>query len=64
MNCLGKERQGRTVFDLQGDGRAHAGREVWNIFLYSEEKGEKKAVRKNLADIPVCKQPVWKSNSS
>lgn len=26
MNCLGKERQGRTAFDLQGDGRAHAGR--------------------------------------
>lgn len=25
---------------------------------------KKKAVRKNLADIPVCKQPVWKINIS
>lgn len=37
------------------------------MFLWSKEKekkeeGKKKAVRKNLADIPVCKQPVWKIN--
>lgn len=40
------------------------------MFLWREEKEKKKkkkkkkTVRKNLADIPVCKQPVWKINIS
>lgn len=46
MNFLGKERQGRTTFDLQWDDRAHAGREIWKMFLWSEEQ-EKKIQKTN-----------------
>lgn len=86
MIFLERERQGQTTFDPQWGDLAHAGRQIWQMFLLSDisdghccsdtcskgwahlypcsvQASWKKAVRKNLADVTVCRQPLWSINS-